>query len=308
MVRTHHARSPRRRLPPHLTLGALPLAVLVACGPAQPPVQKAAVSDVLSQTPAAPAASDEAKSPAEDPTFALAVQSEGADVFFEMEAPFERQRGSVPARAVSGTLTIDPGDLAKSRGLVNVDITELEIYMQRRGSEDEAYGEREKNENQNKHMRAWLEIGEDAPPEQREKNRLMQFALERMEGLSMSSLDPAAAEQTVTFTGVGPFRLHQRSAEARVELEATLIRKDGHWTTATVKTTSPLTIHLDTYDVRPRKGFGVLAAKTLEAMAPKVAKEVQISAAFSATVGAPRVAERSDASKNAPADGPAPAG
>ena len=80
------------------------------------------------------------------------MQSEGADVFFEMEAPFEpaRQR---PGRAVSGTLTIDPSDLAKSRGLVNVDITELEIYMQRRGSEDEAYGEREKNENQNKHMR-----------------------------------------------------------------------------------------------------------------------------------------------------------
>ena len=93
-----------------------------------------------------------------------------------------------------------------------------------------------------------------------------------------------------------------------MDLEATFVREGDRWTTATVKTTSPLTIHLDTYDVRPRKGFGVLAAKTLEAMAPKVAKEVQISAAFSAKVDAPRVAGRGDASTDAPADGPSPAG
>ena len=39
---------------------------------------------------------------------------------------------------------------------------------------------------------------------------------------------------------------------------------------------------LDEYDVRPRKGFGVLAAKTLDALAPKVAKAAEVTVEFSA--------------------------
>ena len=42
----------------------------------------------------------------------------------------------------------------------------------------------------------------------------------------------------------------------------------------------PLTIGLDEYDVRPRTGFGKLAARTLEALAPKVAKFAEVHLEF----------------------------
>ena len=115
-------------------------------------------------------------------------------------------------------------------------------------------------------------------------------------------------EQLLLADGLPIDRISEVEIEYRDGRTMKLEREGDRWTTARVKTTSPLTIHLDTYDVRPRKGFGVLAAKTLEAMAPKVAKEVQISVVFSAKVDAPRVAGRGDASTDAPADGPSPAG
>ncbi len=50
----------------------------------------------------------------------------------------------------------------------------------------------------------------------------------------------------------------------------------------TVRSLAPLSIDLDEYDVRPRTGFGKLAAKTLQAMSPKVAKAAEVSLEFSA--------------------------
>ena len=55
-----------------------------------------------------------------------------------------------------------------------------------------------------------------------------------------------------------------------------------HPTSVTVKSRKPLDIGLDEYDVRPRTGFGKLAAKTLETLAPKVAKAAAISLEFTA--------------------------
>jgi hypothetical protein len=107
----------------------------------------------------------------------FSVDSSSAKVRFEMEAPFERQEGEIPSAAVSGRIDVDLTDLSKSRGLVDVDISELVLYQQI-AEEEGQYGERTKSDLQNEHMRDWLEIGDDAPPDEAKKNRLVQFSLE----------------------------------------------------------------------------------------------------------------------------------
>mgnify|MGYP007009320873 CR=1 FL=1 len=71
-------------------------------------------------------------------------------------------------------------------------------------------------------------------------------------------------------------------ASKSVALEATFLWEGDHPTSVTVKSREPLSIGLDEYDVRPRTGFGKLAAKTLETLSPKVAKAAAVSLEFTA--------------------------
>lgn len=210
------------------------------------------------------------------------VASEGSKVTFGMQAPFEKQDGAVPQSATSGELNVDLDDLSKSTGLINVDISALEIYQQA-AEEEGAYGERTKSDLQNEHMRDWLEIGEDAPEAEREKNKVIQFELSDIEAPSATDINGLEGEQRkVTFTGVGKFRLHQRSAEKKVKMEAIFTYAGDKPTQVQVRTVEPFIVDLDEHDVRPRTGFGQLAEKTLSAMSPKVGKEAEVSVAFTA--------------------------
>ena len=107
------------------------------------------------------------------------IGAEAGKLGFEMEAPFEKIRGRVPASAVTGEVTVDFMDLTKSTGLVHVDITELELFQQKAEEEGE-YGEETKSDLQNEHARAWLEIGEDAPEEERKKNALVEYSVQKV--------------------------------------------------------------------------------------------------------------------------------
>lgn len=212
-----------------------------------------------------------------------AVQSTGSTVTFEMQAPFERQDGEVPESALSGTLHIDLADLSKSTGLIAVDISKLEIYMQKAEEKGE-YGERTKDATQNEHMRDWLEIGEDAPPEELEKNQRVQFSLAEITEVSNADVTAmSGADRTVTLTAKGEFLLHQHKAPKTVKLEATFHFDGDKATGVDVKSVSPFAVALPEHDVRPRTGFGTLAQKTLGALADKVGEEAQVSVAFSAT-------------------------
>ena len=212
------------------------------------------------------------------------IVTDGAKVGFEMQAPIEKQDGSVPPEAVGGSLNVDLADLSKSTGLVNVDISNLEIYQQKaeEGAEGE-YGERVKSDLQNEHMKDWLEIGDDAPAAERKKNSVIQFKLDDVVDASATNISELdGATRTVTFTGVGDFRLHQRSAKKEVKLEATFHYADGAPTSVTVKTVEPFAVDLAEHEVRPRTGFGQLAEKTLGSLSPKVASQAQVSIALTA--------------------------
>jgi len=251
-------------------LPVLTLLALCACGSEHaPPLaeKREEIKPVEKKTPTA---------------VSFVVEDPDAKVTFTMEAPFERQDGEVPASAVTGSFDVDLSDLSKSTGLINVDIAELAIYQQ---SAEEAgnYGERSKSDLQNEHMRDWLEIGDDAPAEDAKKNRLIQFAIANVENPSVASLSAAGgATQTITFTAVGEFRLHQRVATKKAEIEATFHFEGEFPTSVDVKTVKPLKLELAEYDVHPRKGFGKLADKTLEMMAPKVARDADVNVQFHA--------------------------
>ncbi len=248
-------------------LATLPVFLLVAaCGPSP---NSAPLAEKKAEIRAVPTKTDQ--------TLTFAVRGADNQVGFSMQAPLEKQDGEVPASAVSGEIAIDLSDLRKSTGLINVAVDELVIYQQRAEAEG-AYGEREKSDLQNEHMRDWLEIGEDAPPADAKKNKLVQFALENVEDVStpdVGSLD--GARRIVTFTAVGEFRLHQRAADKRVQMQATFEYEGGDPRSVIVETVEPVKVSLAEHDVRPRTGFGQLAEKTLDMMAPKVAKEAEVS-------------------------------
>lgn len=256
-----------RRFPRALVL----LIVLVsACGGGEP-VKLAPKAEKLEVKPPPPAPT----------TVHLAIDGTSGKLGFDMEAPIEKIRGKVPASALSGEVWLDPADLAKSRGLVRVDLRDLELYQRTAPEAGKEFGDEVKNDTQNEHARQWLEISPDTPAEELAKNTVVEFALSRITDASVTDLSKVTGpERTVTFTASGEFLLHQRKAEKSVKLEA-VFRYDGDALREVhVKSVAPLTIGLDEYDVRPRTGFSKLAAKTLEQLSPKVAKEAAVSLEF----------------------------
>lgn len=211
----------------------------------------------------------------------LAIDPETSKLGFDMEAPVEKIRGKVPPKALTGEVWFDPTDLAKSRGIVHLDLTDLELFQRQAPEGGGEFGEEVKNDTQNEHAREWLEIGPDTPPEELAKNVRIEFALSKLTELSATDLTKMTGpERKVTFTATGDFLLHQRKAEKSTKLEVTFRYGGDKLTEIHVKSVTPLEIGLDEYDVRPRTGFGKLAAKTLESLSPKVAKFAAINLEF----------------------------
>jgi polyisoprenoid-binding protein YceI len=215
------------------------------------------------------------------------VEATGGELGFDMDAPIEKIRGRVPPSALSGEIFVDPSDLARTTGLVHVDLRELELFQRKADEEGKPFGEETKNDTQNQHAREWLEIGADAPADALAKNALIEFSLREIKDLSATDLGKlTGAERKVTFTATGDFLLHQRKASKSVKLEATFAYAGDATasgpTSVRVKSLEPLEIGLDEYDVHPREGFGKLAAKTLQALSPKVAKAAAVHLEFTA--------------------------
>jgi hypothetical protein len=212
----------------------------------------------------------------------LKVDTASSKVSFLMQAPIEKISGDAPA-ALSGELFVNPEDLAKSNGLVKVDLDKLTLYQEKRDDEKAAFSERKKNDLQNTHARTWLEISSDTPEDVRSVNRFAEFRITRLEQPSVANVQALSGpERKMTATAVGDFRLHGRKAEKRVQLELSFSYQGDKLTGVQVRTLSPLVIGLEEFDVRPREAFGKLAQKTLGALGSKVAENAPISVEFTA--------------------------
>jgi polyisoprenoid-binding protein YceI len=213
---------------------------------------------------------------------AFVVDSQSSKLSFSMDAPIERISGDAPG-ALSGELFVSAADLAKSSGLLRVDLDKLSLYQEKREDEKAAFSERKKNDLQNQHARTWLEIASDAPEEVRQSNRMAEFRVTRLEAASAPSVQALSGpERKLTATVVGDLRLHGRKAEKRAKVELSFGYAGDKPTSLRVRTLEPLSIGLEEFDVRPREAFGKLAQKTLGALGSKVAFAAPIELEFSA--------------------------
>lgn len=227
--------------------------------------------------PLAPAAS--ALAPAEKPSekaVTLDVATEGSKVTFLMNAPLEKISGEV-IDGTKGEIFIDLMDVTKTTALIKVDLDKLTLYQQKREDEKSEYGERAKNDTQNEHARAWLEISKDAPEDVREKNRWVEFKIDKLVEPSAQDITKlTGAERKITAWASGELRLHGRKTEKRAKVEATFKYEGDKLASVHVKTLEPMKVGLEEHDVRPREAFGKLAQKTLSALGSKVATEAPI--------------------------------
>jgi hypothetical protein len=232
---------------------------------------------------------------------ALAVDKATSKVEFMMDAPQEKIRGRV-AGGTEGTINVDPTDLMKTTGVITSDLTGLELFQT--VMKDDKPAEETKNELQNKHARTWLEISDDAPEADRKKNARVEFSILKIEKDSANDVTKmTGADRKVTLTAQGEFLLHGHKAPKTVELEATFHYDGDKLASVAVKTAKPFGVDLAEHDVKPREAFGKLAAKTLDILSPKVAKEALVSVDFTAKAGGAAPAKGGEADK--PADKPA---
>ncbi|MFT3768810.1 MAG: hypothetical protein QM820_25475 [Minicystis sp.] len=213
----------------------------------------------------------------------LTVDKDTSKVDFLMEAPQEKIHGEVRG-GTTGELSIDFMDLSKSTGLVTVDLGEL-VLKQAKVEKDGKIGEETKVEKQNEHARTWLEISPDAPEDVRKKNRLVQYAIKSIEVTGPKDVTKMTGpERKVMLKTTGDFLLHGHKTEKTAEVEATFKFDGDKPVSVSVKTVKPIAIGLAEHDVKPRDAFGKFALKTLDALAPKVAKEAPITFELTAKV------------------------
>jgi len=208
---------------------------------------------------------------------AFELKKDSAKVTFQMDAELEEITGRAP-KSASGSLNVDLMDLSKSTGLVKIDLSALTIFHRKRKGADEEFGEEVMSDKQNEHMRTWLEIAEDAPKEQREKNRFAEFKIESVQTKApVNVAELKGNERTVSAEASGSIRLHGRVSKQTLSVDLTFTYKGDTPTSVRIVTKSPLEVSLEKHDVRPRTAFNVLADKTLDAMGAKVAKIAKVS-------------------------------
>jgi hypothetical protein len=213
---------------------------------------------------------------------AFVVESGATKVDFTMDAELEKIFGRAPG-ALEGQLFVDLKDVTKSTGLVKVDLDKLSIFQKTRKKADQDFGEETKSEKQNQDMRTWFEIAQDAPADAREKNRWVEFKIEKVTDASATDVTAmSGAERKLTLTVSGDFRLHQRVSKRGAKLQATFKFEGDKARSVHLTTVEPFAIALEEHDVRPRKAFDTLADKTLEALGAKVAKVAMVSLDFNA--------------------------
>jgi hypothetical protein len=191
----------------------------------------------------------------------------------------EHIRGDTSAAA--GTLDVVPGDLAKSRGDLRIDLSTFSTRTF--GTADDA--------DQTKHARTWLEV--QVGDKVNDEMRWAEFAIRSVDGLSVDDLTQAPVTKRgaddvrrVSMTVHGELLLHGHKAakDAAVELVAVYPggATAGPPARLEVHSAQPMQVVLKDYDVRPRDPGGEVLAWTTQLIS-KVAEVANVTVELSAT-------------------------
>lgn len=256
-------------------IGALSLGSSLAGCKDKPSANLAPTASALQAAPAAASATH------------FSVDSASSKVTFLMDSPLEKIDGDASG-GLTGELFVDLADISKSTGLVKVDLQKLVLYQQKRGDEKAGYGERTKSDLQNQHARNWLQITpreSDVTPEQAEANRFVEFKVEKLEGASIRNVaDASGSARQLTATASGEFRLHGRKQPKHAKLELTVNYQGDHAQSIHVKTSEPLNIGLEEFEVNPRDDAGKFVKSLTDALSStlkgKVAQQAPLNLDF----------------------------
>ena len=210
----------------------------------------------------------------------LAIDAGTSSVKFLMDSPLEKIDGDAPGSA-SGDLAIDLGDLAKSSGLVRIDLDKLSLYQQKRPDGSGEYQPRTKNPLQNQHARDWLQLvpheGE-VTPEQVAQNRIAEFRIEKVEPAASSVLALSGADRKVIATVSGTLRLHGRQAPKSAKVELDFHFTGDHFDSVGIKTLEPFSVDLEKFEIHPRDGAGKLVKSITDALSSTLKGKVKSEA------------------------------
>jgi len=258
-------------------LGALCLAGTLSGCKEKPSAQLAPTASALQAAPVAASATH------------FSVDSASSKVSFLMDSPLEKIDGDASG-GLSGDLFVDLSELGKSTALVKVDLQKLVLYQQKRGDEKAGYSQRTKSDLQNEHARNWLQIVAregDVTPEQAEANRWVEFKIDKLESVSLPNVAAATgAERKLTATATGDFRLHGRKLTKSAKLEIVFSYQGVQPQSIHVKTTEPLNIGLEEFEVNPRDDAGKFVKSLSDALSSnlkgKVAQQAPLVLDFTA--------------------------
>jgi len=235
----------------------------------KPKVDLAPTASALQAAPAPPAATQ------------FSVDSASSKVTFLMDSPLEKIDGDASG-GLSGDLFVDLTDVTKSTALVKVDLQKLTLYQQKRADDKGQYSERSKSDLQNEHARNWLQIvphDGEVTPEQAEANRWVEFKVDKIENATLTNIAAAPGdERKFTASGSGDFRLHGRKQTKSAKLEITVKYQGDKPISIHVKTTEPLPVGLEEFEVNPRDGAGKFVKSVTAALGDNLKGKVASTA------------------------------
>lgn len=219
----------------------------------------------------APTAEALTAAPAASPDAVTLKVAEGS-IELLMEAPVEKIHGKAPA-SVSGSISVDPRDLTKTTGLLEVNLDKLELFQSK--ADGGTFGAETKSDLQNEHAKNWLEINPEA--KEREAHKIAQFAIRSVEKVSeRDATRLSGATRKLDATVKGELRLHGRKSQKVAELEVELGFTGDKLTSARVRTKKPLLVGLAEHDVHPRDKVGALLQKGLDKLTDKVTSDAPV--------------------------------
>jgi hypothetical protein len=254
-------------------LGTVALgSLLLACQKEAPPKDLAPVASAPLEAPL----------PMSAKAVRLAIDTSSSSMKFLMDAPLEKIDGEAPASA-SGELAVDLEDLAKSTGIIKIDLGKLTLYQQKRADEQGEFGARKMSEKQNEHARDWFQIvpreGETTP-EQADKNRIAEYRIESVAPSAPNVLALSGPERKVTATVSGTLRLHGRQAKKSAKVELTFRFAGDQLESVNVKTLEAFPVSLEEFEIHPRDAAGKLTKTVTDAIAStlkgKLAKDAPV--------------------------------
>lgn len=203
----------------------------------------------------------------------FAVADEGSASFL-IDAPLEKIKGK--ATRFRGSLSVNPEQLEKSRGQIDVDLTTLETHT---------FDDAEKNTKQTEHSHNWLELGSDVEAKQRTENQWVRFTIQSVKATpeALSQAPEAEGRRRAEISAEGDLWLHGVSSHKTVKLAVSFKGSPDAPSELQITTLEPLTFSLKEHDVKPRDVTGKFLQGALEKVGDKIVDQVQVSLDFTAT-------------------------